>query len=119
MASLPRTVPHTPGTAAGGPRAEPRRRLDRPTRSTIGPGSASRRRQGRGARPDYGTLTAPRTAGAVERTLAGIAAGHNDTSVPSSSRTPPAQIQLTSGLTKTARLTFAAAPSPSQPASTT
>ena len=57
--------------------------------------------------------------GAVTRRGETTAAGHSVTTVPNSSSTPPAQIQLTSGFTNSATEIFAVGPSPSQPPRTT
>src|SRR5207245_841313 len=70
-------------------------------------------------RAHQGVTPMARPTGAVTRWRDGAVAGHMLMIVPSRSNTPPVQIQLTSGLTKTARLTRAVGPSPSQPASTT
>src|SRR5439155_14128970 len=77
-----------------------------------GPNTRTSRRHGRAP-------TAPSGMRAVTRRAATTDAGHSVTRVPSRSSAPPVQIQLTSGLTKMARLIFAVGPSPSQPPSTT
>src|SRR5712691_11054436 len=63
--------------------------------------------------------TPPRGAVAATRLTDGCGVGQSVRAVPSSNSAPPVQIQLTSGLTKIARLTCAVGPSPSQLAKTT